>query len=101
MTADLETLAKHLDPATHSVLDVTLDQLRGEFVRYGQEPWVLIEGSWWRLNPDRPDFRPRADAPRLVARGDASELPARDLAGQPRRSADLGALAAAIGGAAR
>ena len=101
MAADLKTLAKNLDASPRSTLDLTLDSLRHEFVRCGDEPWVLIEGSWWRLNPDRPDFRPRTDAARLAGRGDASDLPARDLAGQPRRSADLGALAPATGGATR
>ncbi len=101
MAADLKTLAKSLDPCAHSNLDLTLEGLRAEFVRYGETPWVLIEGSWWRLNPDRPDFRPRAGAPRLVGRGDESELPGRDLVGNPRRSADLGALAVATRGGAR
>jgi hypothetical protein len=101
MAAELKTLAKNLDPSAHSVLGLTLEGLRAEFVRYGETPWVLIEGSWWRLNPDRPDFRPRASAPRLVGRGDESEWPARDLVGNPRRAADLGALAVATGGGAR
>ena len=55
------------------------EKIASEFVRYGEEPWVIIEGNWWRLNPDRPDFHPRADSTLLAHRGDAATCPARDL----------------------
>jgi len=69
MAKSLETLAVALDETNHSVLGVTRAQLAPELVRYGEEPWVIIEGHWWRLNPDRPDFRPRPGSRLLAGRG--------------------------------
>ena len=53
-----------------------------------------MEGKW-RLNQNRPDFRPRADAKLLADWGDSIEFPEKDLAGQQRKGACLGALAPA------
>jgi hypothetical protein len=72
-----------------------LERIAPEFVRFGWAPWVIFEGNWWRLNPDRPDFRPRADSRLLAGTGDATELPPADLSGQPRAAADIGAFRAA------
>jgi hypothetical protein len=95
MPESLKGLAIGLDEGNHSALGLTRDTLAAEFVRYGEEPWVLIEGSWWRLNPSRPDFRPRPGGRLLAGRGDRHELPPRDLSGRRRLEADIGALAAA------
>ncbi|MFT3768351.1 MAG: right-handed parallel beta-helix repeat-containing protein [Minicystis sp.] len=73
---------------------ITRQRFAAEVVRYGEEPWILLEGHGWRLNPDRPDFHPRAGSPLLAGKADPRELPARDLDGLPRRSADIGALSA-------
>ncbi len=59
-----------------------------------RRPWVLIEGHWWRENPDRPDFHPLPGSALLAGRGDAAQLPALDLDGAPRHRADIGALEA-------
>ena len=59
MAEALKTLAVALDEANHSTLGLTRADLAPEFVRYGEEPWVVMDGHWWRLNPERPDFRPR------------------------------------------
>jgi hypothetical protein len=64
-------------------------------VRYGNEPWVIIEGKWWRLNPNRPDFHPRADSKLFANWGDPDELPALDLSGQKRTALSIGAYAPA------
>jgi hypothetical protein len=91
----LARLAVALDETNHSTLGITREGVSTEFVRYGEEPWVLIEGHWWRLNPDRPDFRPRAGSRLLAGTGDRSDVPPRDLVGRRRSAADIGALAAA------
>lgn len=95
MADSLKSLAVHLDDGKTSALGITRALAAPEFVRYGEDPWVLIEGSWWRLNPNRPDFHPRADSKLLRGRGDASDLPAGDLAAEPRTGADIGAFSAA------
>jgi hypothetical protein len=94
MAEPLKSLAAHLDDEKTSAFGVTRARVAPEFVRYGEEPWVLIENGWWRLNPDRPDFHPRADSKLLHGRGDASDVPAHDLAADPRTGADIGAFAA-------
>jgi len=97
MAESLKVLAVSLDDdgRSHSVVGLTRAQLASEFVRYGEQPWVVVEGHWWRLNPDRPDFRPRPGSRLLGDRGDPTETPPRDLAGRRRTRADIGALASA------
>jgi hypothetical protein len=91
----LKAIALALDETNHSTLGITRERAAAEFVRYGDEPWALIEGHWWRLNPGRPDFRPRAGSRLLAGTGDRSDVPPRDLLGRRRSAADIGALAAA------
>ena len=76
------------------VLGITRQRFAAEVRRYGEAPWVLLEGSWWRLNPDRPDFHPLPGSTLLAGKGAPAEAPAVDLEGTPRIRADLGALAA-------
>jgi len=88
----LKVLATALPEGPSMRSGITREKVAGEFVRYGEEPWVIIEGNWWRLNPNRPDFRPRADSKLLAHRGDTGELPPRDLMGSVRRGPSIGAL---------
>ncbi len=88
----LKVLAIALPEGPSMRSGITREKVAGDFVRYGEEPWVTIEGNWWRLNPNRPDFRPRADSKLLAHRGDAGELPSRDLMGSLRRGPSIGAL---------
>jgi hypothetical protein len=92
----LKALAIALPEGPSMTSGITREKIAGEFVRYGEEPWVIIEGNWWRLNPNRPDFHPRADSKLLAHRGDAREMPPRDLAGNVRRGPSIGALEPAI-----
>lgn len=92
MPESLKPLARNLDARNHSTLGVTRARIAGEFVRYGQEPWVLLENGWWRLNPARPDFHPRPGSALLSGCGDPGELPELDFSGERRAGADLGAL---------
>jgi hypothetical protein len=92
MSDALKVLAIALPEGRDTLRGITREKIAGEFVRYGEEPWVIIEGNWWRLNPDRPDLRPRANSKLLAHRGDASELPLRDLVGNLRLGPSIGAL---------
>jgi hypothetical protein len=82
-------------PEARAQTGVTRARLATELVRPGEEPWVLLEGSWWKLNPSRPDFRPKRGSKLLAGQGDGRAMPAKDLLGAKRTGADLGAFAAA------
>jgi len=99
MPSSLKSLAIQLPEGPNTISGITQERAAKEFVRYGNEPWVIIEGKWWRLNPDRPDFRPRADSKLFANWGDANEGPARDLAGNERSGTSIGAFAPATGDA--
>jgi hypothetical protein len=86
----LASLAVTLPAAT----GITRKRFAAEVRRYGEEPWVIVEGRWWRLNPERPDFHPLAGSARLSGQALGAEVPAVDLEGSPRRTADIGALSA-------
>lgn len=93
MPAVLKKLAVALPEGPDTISGMTRSRLANEFVRYGEEPWVIIEGNWWRLNPQRPDFRPKKTSAVLSRRGDASQLPAHDLFGNKNRNVFIGAVA--------
>jgi hypothetical protein len=93
--ADAATsLAVALPDRRRTVQGVTRARFAAEVRRYGEAPWVLIEGGWWRLAPDRPDFHPLPGSTLLAGRADAAQMPAFDLEGEPRATADIGALRA-------
>src|SRR5262249_11768075 len=54
----LASRAVALPDRGRTVRGVTRARFAAEVRRYGEAPWVLIEGGWWRLNPERPDFHP-------------------------------------------
>jgi nitrous oxidase accessory protein NosD len=91
----LKSLARRLPQGPQTIAGVTQERAAQEFVRYSSEPWVILDGKWWRLNPNRPDFHPRVGSKLFANWGDPAELPGRDMAGQPRKGASLGALAPA------
>lgn len=95
MPVSLKSLAIHLPEGPDTITGITLERAAKEFVRYGSEPWVIIEGKWWRLNPNRPDFHPRAYSKLFANWGDAKDLAPKDLEGQIRNGPSLGALAPA------
>jgi hypothetical protein len=92
MPDSLKRLALTLPEGAETTSGVTRHSLAKEFVRYGEEPWVIIEGNWWRLNPNRPDFRPKATSTMLSRRGDRAQLPGHDLSGRKNREPFIGAL---------
>ncbi len=90
MPEEIAALAKNLDRNNHSILGVDLPAFAQEVVRYNLNPWLMLEGHYWRLNPERPDFRPCAGSKLLVSSGDPTQLPLTDLEGRKRISADIG-----------
>jgi hypothetical protein len=90
----LGPLAAALPDPARTVTGVTRARFAAEVARYGEEPWIILEGHWWRLNPDRPDFHPKKGSPLLAGKGDPAQEPARDLDGAARTSADIGAFVA-------
>ena len=95
MPDKLKSLAITLPEGPNTITGITRERAAKEFVRYSNEPWVIIEGKWWRLNPDRPDFRPRSDSKLFANWGDRKDLPARDLSGHERTTPSMGAFAPA------
>ena len=93
MPESMKVLATHLPDGPDTITGITRERAAKEFVRFGNEPWVIIEGKWWRLNPDRPDFRPRADSKMFAHRGDTNDMPEVDLSGRKRNGASIGAYA--------
>lgn len=91
----LKTLALTLPEGPETIAEITQQQAATQFMRPGQEPWVIIQGKWWRLNPNRPDFRPKPGSKLFAGRGDAAELPRQDLSDHHRSSPSLGAYAPA------
>jgi len=90
----LGPLAAALPDPARTVAGITRARFAAEVARYGQEPWIILDGHWWRLNPARPDFHPKKGSPLLAGKGDPRQQPARDLDGAPRAGADIGAFVA-------
>jgi hypothetical protein len=91
----LASLATTLPEGSATILGITQEKAASQFVRAGNEPWVIIEGNWWRLNPDRPDFRPENDSTLFAHWGDAADTPRHDLSGRDRIAPSIGAYAPA------
>jgi hypothetical protein len=60
-----------VDALAHATEGVTRRRLAGEVVADSDEPWVILDGSWWSVNPQRPDLRPRPGSSLLVGVGAA------------------------------
>lgn len=95
MPESLKILAIQLPEGKQTISGITQEKAAKEFIRYGDEPWVIIEGRWWRLNPNRPNFRPKPDSKLFSNWGDTGEFPQRDLSGSRRSKPSMGALSPA------
>jgi len=95
MPEDLKALAINLDEKNHSTLGVTLEKATPEFMKMNSEPWIVVEGNWWKLNPSRPDFHPKKGSKLFTGDGDSKNAPAADIDGAKRSKADVGAYTAA------
>jgi hypothetical protein len=91
----LKSLAVTMPEGSKTISGITQEQAASQFVHSNVEPWVIIEGKWWRLNPNRPDLRPKHDSKLFTRWGDAVELPREDLSGRPRFTPSIGAFAPA------
>ena len=49
--AAMKSLATSLPDGAGSVTGVTRSALAPSFVRPGDEPWVVLEGTWWKTQP--------------------------------------------------
>lgn len=92
--AALKSLAFSLPDGPTSMVGVTRRLLAPSFVQPTDEPWVILDATWWRLNPRRPDFHPRTNTATLAGRADPRDLPKIDLEGRRRHKADIGAFSA-------
>jgi len=87
----LKQLALNLDENNHSRDGFNRESVAKEFLKYNEEPWIVIEDGMWRLNPARPDFHPRAGSTLLTDSVDQKQLPQRNVAGEQRQTPDIGA----------
>jgi hypothetical protein len=87
----LRSLAITLPDEPGSVIAISRPRLVADVVLASDEPWVIFEKGWWKLNPKRPDFRPRTGSLLLAGRGDPKArmviTKARELE-QPLRGVD-------------
>jgi|GEM_PF-761751 len=74
-----------------SITGFSLAEALAQFVNAGFAAWVLEDGVWPELNPNRPDYRPRSDSI-LLMDADAAHTPALDFNGNPRTGSTIGAL---------
>lgn len=88
----LANLSIRMDQPSYSATNVSYLEILGEFEQFSLNPWINFENGWWTLNPNRPDFRPRASSGLLVGKGDYNLMPAWDMEGNLRTAADIGAL---------
>lgn len=92
--AALRSLAIALPDEPRSVIAVSRPRFNAEVMQSSDQPWVVLENGWWKLNPRRPDFRPLKGSSLLTSRGDPKEMPKNDLDGKKRTTADIGCYAA-------
>lgn len=86
----LKSLATNLPEGSKTISGVTQDQAASEFVRSSNEPWVIIEGNWWKLNPNRPDFHPKPNSKLFTRCRDASGSSHETLANPQRCTSFIG-----------
>lgn len=84
-------LAK-LMPAAGSKIDVPYSAVVESLVAPSAEPWVVLDGGWWKPAPKRPRYSPKASAA-LFAPAGATPSVALDLSGRERPSDIPGAFA--------
>jgi len=91
MLPTFKQVALNLDEANHSLVGFNRERIAAEFLKYNEEPWIFIEDNMWRLNPARPDFRPRSGSTLLRDSVDQKQLPQRNVAGEKRQTPSIGA----------
>ncbi|MCI0709521.1 MAG: right-handed parallel beta-helix repeat-containing protein [Chloroflexi bacterium] len=74
-----------------SISGFSVDEGFAQFVNPTFEPWILEDGMWFTLNPDRPDYHLVSDSV-LVDSGNDEMMPVLDVLGNIRASNAIGAL---------
>ncbi|MBI5929481.1 MAG: right-handed parallel beta-helix repeat-containing protein [Chloroflexi bacterium] len=78
-------------PEIDSITGFSVAEGLAQFVNPNFEAWILEDGIWPTLNPDRPDFHPVANSSLLTA-GSPEYSSALDLNGSSRSGTEMGAL---------
>jgi len=91
MLPSLKQIALNLDENNHSRDGFNRESVAKEFLKYNEEPWIVIEDGMWRLNPARPDFHPRTGSTLLTDSVDQTQLPQRNAGGEKRQTPTIGA----------
>ncbi len=92
---NLKNLALKLPEGPNTISGITQEKAASEFVHSSNEPWVIIEGKWWRLNPNRPDFHPKLDSKLFSHWGDPVSVEDENLSNHQRSVSFIGAYAPA------
>ncbi len=79
-------------PETNSITGFSVAEGLAQFIKPNFEAWILEEGGWPVLNPNRPDYHPAANSILLTA-GNPAYTSALDLLGQLRVGTEIGAYA--------
>lgn len=74
MADSLKSLATQLPEGKQTVSGTIQEKAAKEFIGYDNELWIIIEGKWWRLNPNRLDFRSKSGSKLFAHWGDSHEL---------------------------
>ncbi len=69
MPSSLKSLAIQLPEGPNTISGITQERAAKEFVRYGNEPWVVIEGKWWRRQLGSPETSGHAPTPNSLPTG--------------------------------
>ena len=79
------------EPEKNSITGFSVSEGLAQFVAPSFEPWVVDNGGWATLNPNRPDYHLQADSV-LATSANAADSPTLDLEGNPRTRTEVGAL---------
>lgn len=79
-------------PESNSITGFTVAEGLAQFSNPNFEAWIVEDGAWPVLNPNRPDYHPVAGSV-LLTGGNPDYHSVLDLAGQPRVGTEIGAFA--------
>ncbi|MBZ0316743.1 MAG: right-handed parallel beta-helix repeat-containing protein [Anaerolineae bacterium] len=79
-------------PESNSITGFTVAEGLAQFSNPNFEAWIVEDGTWPALNPNRPDYHPVAGSV-LVTGGNPDHSSVLDLTGQPLVGTEIGAFA--------
>lgn len=83
-------IAIDTDANSGSVTGFSVSEALANFTTPNANDWVLLNGQWPQLSPNRPDFRPLEDSI-LAQMANVSYMPATDFTGSLRSGSTIGA----------